>query len=107
MLHSMFAHPNSRGHPAGHFHENPLVEIVWTVIPFLILLVMAIPATKTILAMKDASVPDMTIKVTGYQWKWGYDYLDDGISFVSNLATPYAQIHGEQAKGEHYLLEFD
>ena len=107
MFYSIFAHRKSKGHPAAHFHENTLVEIVWTVIPFLILLVMAIPATKTILAMKDASVPDMTIKVTGYQWKWGYDYLDDGISFVSNLATPYAQIHGLQAKDEHYLLEVD
>jgi cytochrome c oxidase subunit 2 len=107
MFYSIFAHRKSKGHQAAHFHENTLVEIVWTVIPFLILLLMAVPATKTILAMKDASVPDMTIKITGYQWKWGYDYLDDGISFVSNLATPYAQIHGQQPKDEHYLLDVD
>jgi cytochrome c oxidase subunit II len=107
MFYSIFAHRKSKGHQAAQFHENTLVEIVWTVIPFLILLLMAIPATKTILAMKDTSVSDMTIKVTGYQWKWGYDYLDDGISFVSNLATPYAQIYGQEPKGEHYLLDVD
>ena len=65
-----------------------MVEIIWTVIPFLILLVMAFPATKTILAMKDTSAPDITIKVTGYQWKWGYDYLQEGFGFYSNLSTP-------------------
>jgi len=107
MFYSIFAHRKSKGHQAAQFHENTIVEIVWTVIPFLILLFMAIPATKTILAMKDASVPDMTIKVTGYQWKWGYDYLDQGFGFVSNLATPYAQIHNQEEKGEHYLLEVD
>ena len=107
MFYSIFAHRKSKGHQAAQFHENTVVEVVWTVIPFLILLFMAFPATKTVLAMKDASAPDMTIKVTGFQWKWGYDYLDDGFGFYSNLATPYAQIHNEQAKGEHYLLEVD
>ena len=89
------------------FHENALVEIIWTVIPFLILLFMAFPATKTILAMKDTADPGLTIKVTGYQWKWNYDYLQDGISFYSNLATPVAQIENLAPKGEHYLLEVD
>lgn len=107
MFYSIFAHRKSKGHPAAQFHENTFVEIIWTIIPFLILLFMAFPATKTILAMKDTSVPDMTIKVTGYQWKWGYDYLDEGFGFMSNLATPYAQIHNQEAKGEHYLLEVD
>jgi cytochrome c oxidase subunit 2 len=107
MFYSIFAHRKSKGHPAAQFHENTFVEIIWTIIPFLILLFMAFPATKTILAMKDASVPDMTIKVTGYQWKWGYDYLDEGFGFVSNLATPYAQIHNQEPKGEHYLLDVD
>jgi cytochrome c oxidase subunit II len=107
MFYSIFAHRKSKGHQAAQFHENTLVEVVWTVIPFLILLFMAFPATKTILAMKDASAPDMTVKVTGYQWKWGYDYLDDGFGFYSNLSTPWQQIHGEQAKGAHYLLEVD
>jgi len=107
MFYSIFAHRKSKGHQAAHFHENTVVEIIWTVIPFLILLFMAFPATKTVLAMKDASAPDMTIKVTGYQWKWNYDYLDQGVSFYSNLATPPAQIHNQQPKGEHYLLEVD
>ncbi len=107
MFYSIFAHRKSKGHQAAQFHENTLVETVWTVIPFLILVFMAVPATKTILAMKDTTVPDMTVKVTGYQWKWSYDYLDDGFGFYSNLKTPYAQIHGEEPKGEHYLLEVD
>jgi cytochrome c oxidase subunit 2 len=107
MFYSIFAHRKSKGHQAAQFHENTMVEVVWTVIPFLILLFMAIPATETILAMKDATVPDMTVKVTGYQWKWGYDYLDEGFGFVSNLATPQAQIYNREAKAEHYLLDVD
>ena len=75
MFYSMFKHRKSVGHQAAQFHENTTVEIVWTVVPFLILIFMALPATKTIVAMKDTSAPDLTIKVTGYQWKWGYDYL--------------------------------
>ncbi len=107
MFYSIFKHRKSVGHKAAQFHENTTVEIVWTVIPFLILLGMAWPATKTILAMKDTSGPDITIKVTGYQWKWGYDYLQDGFGFYSNLATPLAQIENREPKGEHYLLEVD
>lgn len=107
MFYSIFAHRKSKGHQAAQFHENTLVEVVWTVIPFLILVVMAIPATRTILAMKDSSVPDLTIKITGSQWKWSYDYLDDGFGYYSNLKTPVAQIEGEEPKGDHYLLEVD
>jgi cytochrome c oxidase subunit II len=107
MFYSLFKHRKSIGHQAVQFHENTLVEIVWTIIPFLILLFMAYPATKTILAMHDTSAPDMTIKVTGYQWKWGYDYLQEGFGFYSNLATPLAQIENREPKGEHYLLEVD
>ena len=107
MFYSIFKHRKSVGHQAAQFHENTTVEIVWTVIPFLILLFMAWPATKTILAMKDTSAPDMTIKVTGYQWKWGYDYLQDGFGFYSNLSTPLAQIENREPKGQHYLLEVD
>ena len=107
MFYSIYAHRKSKGHAAAQFHENTVVEVVWTVIPFLILLFMAFPATKTVLAMKDTSTPDLTVKVTGYQWKWSYDYLDDGFGFYSNLATPYVQIHGAQPKDEHYLLEVD
>ncbi|HKE42294.1 MAG TPA: cytochrome c oxidase subunit II [Casimicrobiaceae bacterium] len=107
MFYAIFVHRKSKGHQAVQFHENTVVEIIWTVIPFLILLFMAFPATKTILAMKDTSVPDMTVKVTGFQWKWHYDYLDHGFSYVSNLTTPSSQIHNQEPKGEHYLLEVD
>jgi cytochrome c oxidase subunit II len=107
MFYSIFKHRKSIGHQAVQFHENTTVEIIWTVIPFLILLGMAWPATKTILAMKDTTGPDMTIKVTGYQWKWGYDYLQDGFGFYSNLSTPLAQIENRAPKGENYLLEVD
>ena len=107
MFYSLFKHRKSVGHQAEQFHENTAVEIVWTVIPFLILLFMAWPATKTILAMKDTSSSELTIKVTGYQWKWNYDYLQDGFGYYSNLSTPLAQIENREPKGEHYLLEVD
>jgi cytochrome c oxidase subunit 2 len=107
MFFSIFRHRKSVGHVPAQFHENTLVEIVWTVVPFLILLFMAFPATRTILAMKDTSAPDMTVKVTGYQWKWGYDYLQEGFGFYSNLKTPLSQIENREPKGENYLLEVD
>ncbi|KAA3654955.1 MAG: cytochrome c oxidase subunit II [Proteobacteria bacterium] len=110
MFWSVFHHRKSKGAVAAHFHENTMVEIAWTVVPVLILLGMAYPATKTVIAMKDTSNPDITIKATGYQWKWGYDYIKgegEGIKFVSNLSTPQEQIQGRAAKGEHYLLEVD
>ena len=107
MFYSLFKHRKSVGHKAAHFHENTTVEVVWTVIPFIILMGMAYPAAKVVIDMKDTTNPDMTIKITGYQWKWSYDYLNDGISFYSNLATPREQINGTEAKGEHYLLEVD
>ena len=107
MFYSLYRHRKSREHPAAHFHENTIVEIVWTVIPFLILLFMAFPATKTILAMKDTSAPGLTIKVTGNQWSWNYDYLQEGFGYYSNLSTPVAQIENRAPKGEHYLLEVD
>ena len=107
MFYALWKHRKSVGHKAEQFHENTTVEILWTVIPFLILIGMAIPATKTVLAMKDSSNPDMSIKVTGYQWKWRYDYLNEDISFYSNLTTPVEQIENRAPKGEHYLLEVD
>ncbi|MDP1643910.1 MAG: cytochrome c oxidase subunit II [Thiobacillus sp.] len=107
MFYSLLKHRKSLGHKAAHFHENTTVEIIWTVIPFVILVGMAYPAAKVVIDMKDTSNPDMTIKITGYQWKWGYDYLNDDISFYSNLSTPREQINGTAAKGEHYLLEVD
>lgn len=107
MFYSLFAHRKSKGHKAAHFHENTTVEVVWTIVPFVILMGMAYPAAKVVIDMKDTSSPDMTIKVTGYQWKWGYDYLQDGISFYSMLATPRNQIDNVADKGQNYLLEVD
>jgi len=110
MFWSVYAHRKSVGHKASQFHENTLVEILWTVIPAIILVIIAVPVTKVVIAQKDTSAPELTIKVTGIQWKWAYDYLKgegEGISFVSQLATPRAQIENREAKGEHYLLEVD
>ena len=110
MFYACFAHRKSIGHKAAQFHENTTVELLWTVIPAIVLVVIAWPVTKVVIAQKDTSAPDVTIKVTGYQWKWGYDYLrgeGEGISFVSTLATPREQIEGTAPKGENYLLEVD
>jgi cytochrome c oxidase subunit II len=107
MGYSIYAHRKSKGHVAEQFHENTTVEIIWTVIPFIILVLMAWPATKTVLSMKDASAADLTVKITGSQWKWNYDYLNDGFGYFSELATPYAQIQNREKKNEHYLLEVD
>ncbi len=110
MFYSVLKHRKDAGHKAANFHHSTTVEIIWTIIPFFILAGMAYPATKTIIAMKDTSSPDITIKTTGYQWKWGYDYLigeGEGISFFSNLSTPRAQIENREPKGENYLLEVD
>jgi cytochrome c oxidase subunit 2 len=110
MFWSVFVHRKSAGYKAATFHESTTVEILWTIVPVFILLGMAWPATKTILAMRDTSNADITIKATGYQWKWGYDYLKgegEGISFVSTLATPQPQIRNETTKGTDYLLEVD
>ncbi|MBD3618538.1 MAG: cytochrome c oxidase subunit II [Chromatiales bacterium] len=107
MFYSIVKHRKSRGVQAAQFHESTTVEILWTLVPFLILVGMAIPATKTLIAMEDTSNADMTIKVTGYQWKWHYDYMDEGIGFFSNLATPRAAIENRADKGEHYLLDVD
>ncbi len=110
MFYSILKHRKSLGHKAASFHESTAVEIAWTVVPFLIVVLMALPATKTVVAMKDTSNADITIKATGMQWKWGYDYLKgdgEGISFLSALSTPRDQIHQAVAKGDNYLLEVD
>lgn len=115
MFYSVFKHRRSLGHKPATFHESTAVEIAWTVVPFLIVIGMALPATKTVVAMKDTSNADITIKATGMQWKWGYDYLNGegaGISFLSNLSTPRDQI-GEPGipatakRTENYLMEVD
>lgn len=108
MFYSIWKHRKSKGAVAANWHENTTVEVVWTVIPFIIIIVMALPATRTVVAMKDTSNADLTVKVTGYQWKWGYDYIrgeGEGISFLSQLATPRSQIEGNEPKGPTYLLD--
>ncbi|WP_024304380.1 cytochrome c oxidase subunit II [Pseudogulbenkiania sp. MAI-1] len=107
MFYAILRHRKSLGRQAKLFHENITVEIIWTVIPFLILVGMAWPATRAVLAQKGSRAEEMTIKITGYQWKWRYDYLDDGIGFMSHLATPAEAQRGAAAKGAHYLLEVD
>jgi cytochrome c oxidase subunit II len=107
MLYAIWKHRKSVGHRAEQFHENTAVEVMWTVIPFIILVGMAVPSTKTLLAMRDTSAADINIKATGFQWKWRYDYLNEDISFYSNLSTPREQVVNEAPKGEHYLLEVD
>ncbi len=110
MFYSILRHRKSQGHQPATFHESTAVEVVWTIVPFLILVGMAVPAAKTLIAMENTADADLTVKITGYQWKWRYDYLDGdaaGVGFFSNLATPRAQIENRDTKGEHYLLEVD
>jgi cytochrome c oxidase subunit 2 len=108
MFYSIWKYRKSKGAVAAKWHENTTVEIVWTVIPFIIVIVMALPATRAVVAMKDTSNADLTVKATGYQWQWGYDYVrgeGEGISFLSKLATPVAQIEGSEPKTSTYLLD--
>ncbi len=110
MFYSIVKHRKATGRVAATFHENTTVEILWTVIPTIILLAMVWPVTKTLISMRDATGADITIKATGYQWKWGYDYIKgegEGIKFKSVLSTPREQIEGKSPKGENYLLEVD
>ncbi len=112
MFYSILKHRKSVGHKPADFHESVAVEIAWTVIPFIIVILMALPATKTVVAMKDTSNADLTIKVTGYQWKWGYDYLKgegEGIGFISTLDSTHRAMSesGKPAPTDDYLLKVD
>ena len=110
MFWSIIYHRKSRGVEPATFHESTTVEIAWTVVPFLILIGMAVPATSTLLEIYDNDDADLDILVTGYQWKWKYEYLDENgenVSFFSNLRTPQSEIYNSEEKGEHYLLEVD
>lgn len=108
---SLIHHRKSAGHEAAQFHESTRLEIGWTLVPTLILIAMAYPATKTLVQMYDTGGEDMTVEVRGYQWKWQYKYLDEDMNssfgFFSNMATPRDEINNRAAKGEHYLLEVD
>ena len=107
MFYSMYAHTKKKNPVAATFHENHKVEIAWTIIPFLILIAMAIPASKTLVKIYDDEAGDLNIQVTGYQWKWQYNYLEDDVSFFSNLSTDMDEINNLVPKGENYLQEVD
>ena len=107
MFYTMIVHRKANGAKAANFHESTALEIVWTIIPFAILIVMAVPATSSLLKIYDTSEPDMDVVVTGYQWKWKYEYLGEDVSFFSNMSTPRAQIENRAPKGPNYLLEVD
>jgi len=111
MAYSMIAHRRTRNREPAQFHENTRLEIVWTIIPFLILVGMAVPATTTLVDIYDAGDPELTVEVKGYQWRWEYRYLDEDLDtefgFFSNLATPQDEIRNRADKGQFYLLEVD
>lgn len=105
MFYAIIFHRRSRGYKAAKFHEHLGLEIIWAVIPLIILIIMAVPATKTILEMDDIKGSDLTIKITGYMWRWHYEYVGTNVAFMSDLATPYEQIINRAEKSEHYLRE--
>ncbi len=110
MFYSIIYHRKSKGAVASHFHESTKVEIAWTVVPFFILIAMAVPATSSLLAVYNTDDAELDILVTGFQWKWKYEYIDEkgqNVSFFSNLRTPQSEIYNSEPKGEHYLLEVD
>ena len=113
MFYSIWKHRKSKGYKAANFHESVAVEIAWTIVPFVIVIVMALTATKTLVAQKDTTNADLTIKTTGYQWKWGYDYLNgegSGLAFISTLLPAHREMSNNGAKGtipDNYLLEVD
>ncbi len=113
MFYSIYHHRKSRGAVSDTFHESTKLEIIWTGIPFLILVAMCVPATKVLIQMYDASDSDIDIKVVGYQWKWSYEYLGqdlgngDNLAYFSNLSTPRAEVYNEAPKNPNYLLEVD
>ncbi|MFA6301596.1 MAG: cytochrome c oxidase subunit II [Legionella sp.] len=107
MIYSLIHHRKSKGYKPAQFHDNFHLEVLWSIIPFLILVGLAVPATKVLIRMNDTAASEVTIKIVGYQWRWQYQYLNEGISFFSTLSTPYDQIHGKAKKNEWYLLEVD
>nr|WP_227546176.1 cytochrome c oxidase subunit II [Marinobacter fonticola] len=107
MFWSILAHRKSKGYKPANFHEHTWVEITWTIIPFAILVAMAIPATATLLDMYDTGEAEIDVKVTGYQWKWKYDYINEEFGYFSNLSTPKDEIYNRLEKNENYLLEVD
>jgi cytochrome c oxidase subunit 2 len=113
MFYSIWKHRKSVGHKAANFHESVVVEVIWTIVPFIIVILMALPATRVLVAQKDTTNSDLTIKTTGYQWKWGYDYLKgegEGLSFISTLDSSHRALSDAGARGDvpdNYLLKVD
>lgn len=112
MIYSIINHRKSKGAVAAQFHESTKAEIAWTIVPIVILVSMAFPATKTLLAMSNTADADMSIKITGIQWKWKYDYLDENVSFISNLSPKHNEARQldsgvDVSKIENYLLDVD
>ncbi len=107
MFYSMYFHRKSRGVEPAKFHESTKVEVVWTLIPLFILVGMAIPATKTLIKMEDIGDTEMTVKITGYQWRWHYEYLGKDIGFFSSMSTPREQVYNLAEKNPDYILEVD
>jgi len=107
MFYAIIFHRKTKHPIPANFHESPVVEILWTLVPFVILTAMAFPATNVLIRMDDTKDSDLTIKVTGYQWKWEYEYLGKNVKFMSTLSTPNEQVQNRDMKGEHYLLEVD
>ena len=107
MFYSIFKHRKSKGAVSSQFHESLGLEILWTAIPAIILIAMAVPATTTLIEMYDTTNSDVDIKITGHQWKWQYDYLGEDVGFFSSLSTSKDEIYDRKEKGENYLLEVD
>ena len=112
IIYSLIYHRKSKGAVAAQFHESTTVEVIWTIVPLVVLVLIAIPATKTLLEIEDTSNPDITIKVTGWQWKWQYEYLDEGINFFSNLDAKSNEARKRNSgidvsTVDHYLLDVD
>ena len=107
MFYSIFKHRKSKGAVASQFHESLGLEVLWTAIPAVILIAMAVPATSTLIKMYDTTNADVDIKITGHQWKWQYDYLGEDVGFFSNLTTSQDEIYDRTEKGKNYLLEVD
>ncbi len=107
LIYSLIMHRKSRGRKPATFHEHQTIEIIWAIAPMVILIIMAIPATIVLMRMANTDDSAVTIKITGYQWKWQYSYLDQGIEFYSNLSTPLDQINNKVKKNKWYLLDVD
>lgn len=107
MFYAIIWHRKSKGAKAAHFHKSLVVEIIWTFIPCLILIAMALPAARLIIKTHDTEDSDLSIKVIGHQWYWEYEYLGEGVRIISRLSTPQAQLHNKDIKNPNYLREVD